>query len=159
MQTVNKKVIPTLNQHLPLFNMEERNLFLQYQKYKGEHAAWMLISFPLFWSVHRYITDFMFSRSLLVDTGGNLNILVKIFFSVVPLGLWELSCLTRDWTQAPAVEELSSNPWTVREFLVYPSCIVRGKTRIGFLTFFLFERTKSIWTTSNNTPGSLHLGF
>lgn len=39
MQTVNKKVIPTLNQHLLLFNMEERNLFLQYQKYKGEHAS------------------------------------------------------------------------------------------------------------------------
>ena len=38
MQTVNK-VIPTLNQYLPLFNMEERNLFLQYQKYKGRHTS------------------------------------------------------------------------------------------------------------------------
>lgn len=40
----------------------------------------MLISFPLFWSVHKYITDFMFSKSLLVDTGGNLYIQFKFFF-------------------------------------------------------------------------------
>ena len=32
---------------------------------------------------------------------------------------WDLSSLTRDWTQAPAVRALSSNHWTTRKFWVY----------------------------------------
>ena len=73
MQTVNK-VIPTLNQYLHLFNMEERNLFLQYQKYKGRHTPWMLIS-PILVSTHIHYWFYVF-KIITVDTGGNLYILV-----------------------------------------------------------------------------------
>ena len=41
------------------------------------------------------------------------------FFSVVPHGLWDLSSLTRDQTQAPAVEAQSPDQRTAREFPIF----------------------------------------
>ena len=37
-------------------------------------------------------------------------------FFFMPLGLWDLSSPTRDWTRASAVKALSPNRWTTREF-------------------------------------------
>ena len=44
--------------------------------------------------------------------------LVSTFFLFCPQGLWDLSSLTSNWTQATAVKVLSPSHWTVREFPV-----------------------------------------
>ena len=36
-----------------------------------------------------------------------------VFFS--PWGVWDLSCLTRDWTHIPCTGRRSLNHWTIRE--------------------------------------------
>ena len=38
-------------------------------------------------------------------------------FLAVPLGLWDLSSLTRDGTQALGRENTECNHWTIREFI------------------------------------------
>ena len=47
---------------------------------------------------------------------------VFLFFLSVPCSLQDLSFLTRDGTQAPAVKALSPNHWTAREFPLYFYC-------------------------------------
>ena len=44
------------------------------------------------------------------------------FFLALPLDLWDLSSLARDWTRALAVNPPSSNPWTGWEFPQDLSC-------------------------------------
>ena len=58
------------------------------------------------------------------------------------LGLWDLSSLTGDWTQALAVETPSTNHWTTREF---SKCSSSKWFSLGILENHRLLELKGIW--------------
>ena len=68
-------------------------------------ALWIHLCFSAFTTQLGTWLGFIFCMSKLA-----------LFFLLCPQGLWDLSSLTRDWTQATEVKVLSPNHWTVREF-------------------------------------------
>ena len=47
---------------------------------------------------------------------------VPLWGICIPFGMWDLSSLTRDWTQVPHNARWILNHWTTREVLVLVSC-------------------------------------
>ena len=57
--------------------------------------------------------SFLFQAEICI----NLCFIICIYlFLAVPLSLWDLSSLTRNWTKSTAVKVPSPNQWTTREF-------------------------------------------
>ena len=65
----------------------------------------------LFWYVQEQNGPLQLALSW--KTKGRSNFL---YFLTVLYGLHDLSFLTRDWTEAPAVKAPKANHWTTREF-------------------------------------------
>ena len=70
--------------------------------------------------------------------------IIYLYILATPLGLWDPSSPTRDWTRGPAVKALSPNHWMAREFP--PSSILcYGKKWLLGLQPFAFCREGGRW--------------
>ena len=65
-----------------------------------------------------------------------------------PQGMWDLSCLTRDWTHTPCMGRRSLNHWTTSPqcLVFYLSCSYRARHWDGF-SIYGMKGQKSPWPT------------
>ena len=76
--------------------------------------AFQITTFKYFFLMWTILKVFIVTTLLLFYVSG-LLLLIFGFFFFLPLGMWDLNSLTRNWTCNPYVERWSPSHWTTRE--------------------------------------------